>query len=157
MSETTTFRDQLRTASNEEILKANTRADLESGAKELGLTDDTISSAKTKADLLDLIIGAANLPDPALRGHSEIDSPVAAMWELCDYMFAEASANEEPTPRRKDVIAEARARGIAFYTARTQYQSWFAATARGTRRLADLDSAEVPKAVREALSMDDSD
>lgn len=157
MSETTTFRDQLRTASNDEILKANTRADLESGARELGLTDDTIGSAKTKADLLDLIIGAANLPDPALRGHSEIDSPVAAMWRLCDFLSAEASAKDEPAPRRKDVIAEAQRQGITFYTARTQYQSWFSATDRGSRRLADLDSVEVPKAVRAALFEDESD
>lgn len=51
---------------------------------------------------------------------STIDGAVAAMWALCEEM---------PGARRKDVIAAAVEKGIAFYTARTQYQKWFKAKA----------------------------
>ncbi len=50
---------------------------------------------------------------------STIENPVAAMWELCQKM---------KNARRKDVIAEAQKHGIAFYTARTQYQLWLTAS-----------------------------
>lgn len=49
---------------------------------------------------------------------SKIESPVRAMWDLCDEMVGS---------KRKDVIAAAVAKGISFYTARTQYQLWLTA------------------------------
>ncbi len=49
---------------------------------------------------------------------STIESPVFAMWELCNNMTES---------KRKDVIAAAVAKGINFYTARTQYQLWLTA------------------------------
>lgn len=49
---------------------------------------------------------------------SKVESPVRAMWDLCDSMVEN---------RRKDVIAAAVAKGIAYYTARTQYQLWLTA------------------------------
>ena len=51
---------------------------------------------------------------PILR-KSEIESPCAVVWTLADTMT---------DARRKDVIAAAVAKGVAFYTARTQYQLW---------------------------------
>ena len=53
---------------------------------------------------------------------STIDSPTKTVWAIADEMIA---AN--PNVRRKDVIAAAVAKGIAFYTARTQYQQWLTA------------------------------
>lgn len=50
---------------------------------------------------------------------STIERPTKAVWHIADEMSA---AN--PQVRRKDVIAECVRRGIAFYTARTQYQQW---------------------------------
>ena len=41
--------------------------------------------------------------------------PCRLVWDLADSM---------PNSRRKDVIAAAEAKGVAFYTARTQYQLW---------------------------------
>lgn len=50
---------------------------------------------------------------------STAENPVALMWDLCQKM---------KNSRRKDVIAEAQRHGIAFYTARTQYQLWLTAS-----------------------------
>lgn len=54
---------------------------------------------------------------------SVVTNPVLAAWDLFDNLLAESKANKTPL-RRKDAIAKAVDRGIAFYTARTQYQSW---------------------------------
>lgn len=59
---------------------------------------------------------------PEIKRKSDIARPTKAVWHIADEMFA---AN--PQVRRKDVIAECVRRGIAFYTARTQYQLWLAA------------------------------
>lgn len=59
---------------------------------------------------------------PDIKRKSDIAHPTKAVWHIADEMFA---AN--PQVRRKDVIAECVRRGIAFYTARTQYQQWLAA------------------------------
>lgn len=47
--------------------------------------------------------------------HSSVDKPCRLVWDLADAMNG---------ARRKDVIAAAEAKGVAFYTARTQYQLW---------------------------------
>lgn len=63
-----------------------------------------------------------------ITNHSTIERPTKAVWHIADEMVA---AN--PQVRRKDVIAECVNRGIAFYTARTQYQQWLA-TKNGTAK-----------------------
>lgn len=50
---------------------------------------------------------------------SSVEGPTKKVWAIAEDMFA---AN--PNTRRKDVIDECVKRGIAFYTARTQYQTW---------------------------------
>jgi hypothetical protein len=50
---------------------------------------------------------------------STIESPTKAVWHIADEMH---KAN--PNVARKTVIEECVRRGIAFYTARTQYQRW---------------------------------
>lgn len=54
-----------------------------------------------------------------VTNHSTVERPTKLVWHIADEMF---EAN--PEVRRKDVIAECVNRGIAFYTARTQYQQW---------------------------------
>lgn len=49
---------------------------------------------------------------------SEIESPCFVVWDTADKMIG---------ARRKDVIAACVAKGVAFYTARTQYQLWLTA------------------------------
>ena len=51
---------------------------------------------------------------------STIERPTKAVWHIADEMKA-----KNHNVRRKDVIAECVARGIASFTARTQYQQWF--------------------------------
>lgn len=56
-------------------------------------------------------------PTPVVkaRNASTVESPVKRVWAIADSM---------PEAKRKDVIAACVAEGIAFFTARTQYQKW---------------------------------
>lgn len=54
---------------------------------------------------------------------SDIERPTKAVWHIADEL---SQAN--PNVRRKDVIAECVNRGVAYNTARTQYQQWLTAT-----------------------------
>lgn len=59
----------------------------------------------------------------ANRGSSTVDGPVARVWEI---------AENNRNARRKDVVQMAVNAGVAYYTARTQYQAWYTATKGGT-------------------------
>lgn len=50
---------------------------------------------------------------------STVERPCKLVWHIADDMKA---AN--PEVKRKEVLAECVKRGVAFYTARTQYQQW---------------------------------
>ena len=50
-----------------------------------------------------------------IENRSTAEKPCRLVWDLADFMVG---------ARRKDVIAAAVAKGVAFYTARTQYQLW---------------------------------
>jgi hypothetical protein len=54
--------------------------------------------------------------DLSISHKSEIESPCFVVWDTADKMVG---------ARRKDVIAACVEKGVAFYTARTQYQLWF--------------------------------
>ncbi len=54
---------------------------------------------------------------------SGIEKPCTVVWDVASAMFA-----ADPNTKRKDVLAECERRGVAFYTARTQYQQWLVAT-----------------------------
>jgi cation transport regulator ChaB len=58
----------------------------------------------------------------APRHKSQVEGAVKAAW---DFFSA------HPDLRRKDAVAGVVAIGVAFYTARTQYQKWFAARRAG--------------------------
>lgn len=67
--------------------------------------------------------GPAVAPVAAKReilNHSTIERPTKRVWHIADDMLA---AN--PEVRRKDVIQACVDAGIAFFTARTQYQEWY--------------------------------
>jgi len=59
---------------------------------------------------------------------STIGKPCNLVWELAIEMNARAEAASEPKPARKDVINAAVAQGVAYNTARTQYQAWHKAS-----------------------------
>lgn len=55
-----------------------------------------------------------------IRRRSIVAGPCNKVWDIASRM---------PGARRKDVVQAAVDAGIAFYTARTQYQAWHAAQA----------------------------
>lgn len=141
-------REILKQMDRDEFLKDHTRDEMETLAGILGMAEDTASGASNKGELYDLMVGLADLPDPSLRGTSEIDSPVAYVWQKAEEMFRTAAEDGAPEPRRKDVIQACVDDGVAYYTARTQYQSWFSATNKGERAISELAEDEVPAVLR---------
>jgi len=136
------IRKQLRTIPSDDFIRAHTKAALVEKASAMEIE---IDAGGTKTEIYEAIVAGANLPDPALRGKSTAESPVAAVWELCDTVVAGAAP--EDRAKRSEVVALAQEEGIAYYTARTQFQAWFTATDKGTRRLSDLSLDELPKAL----------
>lgn len=70
------------------------------------------------------------------NGHlrkSLIERPTTMVW-----IIAEEMKEKNPNVRRKDVINECIERGIAYYTARTQYQRWHEAT-KAAEQMAQVD------------------
>lgn len=69
---------------------------------------------------------AEEAPEPKkeILRKSKIKKPCYRVWDIADEMT---------DARRKDVIAACVAEGIAFYTARTQYQLWKQANAATTK------------------------
>ncbi len=134
-------RKQLRTISADEFMKAHTLAALVVVAATLSI--EIPEGTKTKQDHYDVIIKGAKLPDQTLRGKSSVSAPVAQVWRTADVMVAAQPEGERAS--RSEVVEECKANGVAHHTARTQFQSWFTATNRGTRRLSDLDVKELPQ------------
>lgn len=93
---------------------------------------------KTSAKDLDTMLADA----PEQTNTSLVQNPVRRAHEIATEMFREAAANKQPAPRRKDVVARMQAEGIAYYTARTQYQVWYKVTERGTKLPEPAPAAE---------------
>ncbi len=93
--------------------RAEARANKPEGAKLAKSADvkfQVVSPAQPKGD---------GKPKLDVLRKSLIESPCYVVWDTADKMKG---------ARRKDVIAACVAKGIAFYTARTQYQLWLAST-----------------------------
>lgn len=70
------------------------------------------------------------------RSHkSSVDSPTKLVWYIADEM-----TTKDPSVPRKKVIEECQRRGIAFYTARTQYQQWLTAKRESDRNAAEANN-----------------
>lgn len=66
----------------------------------------------------------ANKITKEVRRASEVIRPTKMVWAIADRMVDAAKAEGLPAPTRKEVMAECEKIGIAFFTARTQYQVW---------------------------------
>lgn len=64
----------------------------------------------------------AKTPKIPVTRESTIERPCKQVWHIADAMAEKAGGFKNL--RRKDVLAYCVANGIAFYTARTQYQLW---------------------------------
>ena len=69
-------------------------------------------------------------PKPCLKGKSAIGSPCRIVWDIAEEMTGS---------RRKDIIAACVAKGVAYYTARTQVQKYNEAM-KATRNTAPTES-----------------
>jgi hypothetical protein len=67
---------------------------------------------------------AANT-EPLRPRVSSIKLPTKKVWDIADNMYAAAAKNNSPSPKRSEVIEECVRQGIAYGTARTQFQHWF--------------------------------
>lgn len=63
--------------------------------------------------------------DPLRPRLSTTELPTKKVWHIADEMMDAAKKAGAPMPKRKEVIEECVRRGVAYGTARTQYQHWF--------------------------------
>lgn len=68
-----------------------------------------------KAKTVRVLSHAAMVAKGAIRHKSKVINPVHFVWDTCDKMKGAT---------RKTVVDACIAAGVAFYTARTQYQAW---------------------------------
>lgn len=70
---------------------------------------------------LDVAVQAEEAPKakPEVSHKSTIESPTKTVWHIADEMMA-----KDPKTTRKQILDACVAKGIAYYTARTQYQAW---------------------------------
>lgn len=85
-------------------------------AEALAESGETIEELTAKADKQ---ANASMGLDPAKPRFSTCERPTKKVWDIADAM---------PKASRKEVMAECVAQGIAYGTARTQYQAWFKAS-----------------------------
>lgn len=99
------------------------------------VSEDAIEYTADKAANVEVAVASVTPINPAaevavvkvvadVRHVSEPLRPTKLVWAIADDMVASAKAANLPVPTRKEVLAECERRGIAFYTARTQYQVW---------------------------------
>lgn len=143
------YREQLKELSAEDFLKQNTRDELNAIASEFGV--ESPESLGNKQEVFDAIVKAADLPNPALRGESTVDDPVAQVWQIADRMWTEAG---DSPPRRVDCVEAAKDAGIAHYTARTQYQAWFTHTNKGQNLISAGNTEGLPRSVAQAFGVE---
>lgn len=137
------IRDLFKRNKAEDIAKAKSKAELMGMAT---IMEAKVEGDPTKQEIVAAIVAVAKLPNPSLRGRSTREGPVSYVWHRCDQLVAAVPA--EARPRRKDLLALLQKEGIAYYTARTQIQSWSKATNKGTRRLSTLSNDELPKELK---------
>lgn len=109
----------------EEPVQEATEADITAMEKQ---ADEQLAAQLNEEAAQAIEAPAKGKAKPEVKHKSDIERPTKTVWHTADEMVA---AN--PQVRRKDVIAECVKRGIAFYTARTQYQQWLA-TKNGTAK-----------------------
>lgn len=75
---------------------------------------------------------------PATRlKKSIVSDPSKSVWHIADEMF-----NANPDTKRKDVIKRCVDSGIAFFTARTQYQEWFKTRRESAQHAAEANAKQ---------------
>lgn len=86
--------------------------------EDLGVTAEELLSAVEASQKVSKSAAGKPVSEIEVTRKSTVKNPVQRVWEICEEMRSS---------RRKEVIAKCVDEGIAFYTARTQYQQWKAA------------------------------
>lgn len=151
--QTQSIREQVRGGTPEDLIRAHTKPQLVEIASTLSVEAEIVAKG-TKEQLVEAIYSKFPAPDPALRGKSAHANPVAAVWKLAHDMFLAAlnvkKGETAVKPRRKDVVQAGVDAGIAFYTVRTQYQSWFRFT-NGGENMITATTEGLPKGLGDML------
>lgn len=97
---------------------------------------DPVAEAQKQGDAAANDAAVADAPKPAagkipLVRTSTIEKPCKQVWHIACAMLEEVGGDLSKL-RRKDVLTRCVASGIAFYTARTQYQMWLTIQNGGT-------------------------
>lgn len=111
--------------------KAAKKADPTTKGEEANITDSAAAAAHKAPTKKAAKVAKVEVAKPATEDTVAIEilrkstkkNPVQVSWDMFDNLRAKA-IEKGNTLRRKDAIAYAVKHGIAFYTARTQYQSW---------------------------------
>lgn len=113
--------DMIEETEDEEIAIAEIATE-EIAAEEISFIEEIV--AEETADMIEEISAEESKTEKALKAkvepknienRSTVKKPCRLVWDLADAMVGAS---------RKDVIAAAEAKGVAYYTARTQYQLW---------------------------------
>ena len=99
-------------------LSKDQKSQLEAQKNEALQTGDITSTGSPDGTVKD---GVGAIP---IVRKSVVTNPVHAAWDIFDNLLAKSKQPGGAPLRRKDAIAYAVDHGVAFYTARTQYQSW---------------------------------
>jgi len=148
--DTSSIRQQVQSTPIEEFVKGTSKADLKEMAAIVNVGDDIVAKG-TKQELGEAIYAKFPAPPvkPEILRQSKVNHPVAKVWLGAENMVREAEAAGKDKPRRSVVCDTLVQNGIAYHTARTQYQAWYKATDGGRVPLTQLTG--LPKSVREAL------
>ena len=140
----------------QELKKEFTKQQLQNAAQDLGVELGSDTTAIGIAEALyagkpepEQPTPVAEQPAPkgkAIKRRSDIEDPVEYVWLRCDQLAAAAIAEGKPLPRRKDVTEQLIVEGVAYHTARTQYQLWHKHTSGGKRLVADGNPRIVKRA-----------
>lgn len=80
-----------------------------------------VESLTTVEEIPDIVEEVKTTPDtqePVIRGESTCESPVKTVWRIADEMTKQGK-------KRGEIIDACVAAGVAYYTARTQYQHFY--------------------------------
>ena len=101
-------------------------------AKAAGGEGKVVKFTDLTIEVIAPVVSKAQADSAEVLHESSIERPTKAVWHIADEMKG---------AKRRAVIAECVSRGIAYYTARTQYQQWFAIQ----KEMADRVAAQAKK------------
>lgn len=126
------------------FLKDHGKSLPEAVREELKATVDSTKGKKAAKKAKEPKAPKTNAAPADRRQSSDIESPVKRVWAIADKFLKEVGGDLSKMVR-KVVLKACDDEGIAFYTARTQYQRWFTAQKESAANLAAAKAAHATK------------